>query len=311
MKDKGLFHTALCDLLEIEYPIIQGAMARIGGPALVAAVSNAGGLGVLPTWGVSPDKLRQSIAETRTLTKKPFGVNIVPIGQSFTESRANIVIDEGITIVTTGRGDPTTPVVSLLKRYNIKVLPVVPTARHAIRLEEEGADAIIASGSEGGGHIGDISSLPLIPLVADAVKIPVVAAGGISDSRGFVAALALGACGIQMGTRFYATREANANPSELSRILDASAEDTIVTTAVTGKPSRILYDQVTIKWLQLKKQTTTVKELPEDAIVGAGQVLGMIKEIEDTKDIIDRILKEAAIICHRIDLLAIAQDKKR
>ena len=311
MKDKGLFHTALCNLLGIEYPIIQGAMARIGGPALVAAVSNAGGLGVLPTWGVSPDKLRQSIAETRTLTKKPFGVNIVPIGQSFTESRANIVIDEGITIVTTGRGDPTTPVVSLLKRYNIKVLPVVPTARHAIRLEEEGADAIIASGSEGGGHIGDISSLPLIPLVADAVKIPVVAAGGISDSRGFVAALALGACGIQMGTRFYATREANANPSELSRILDASAEDTIVTTAVTGKPSRILYDQVTIKWLQLKKQTTTVKELPEDAIVGAGQVLGMIKEIEDTKDIIDRILKEAAIICHRIDLLAIAQDKKR
>ena len=321
MKDKNLFHTVLCDLLNIKYPIIQGAMTRVGGHRLVAAVSNAGGLGVLPTFGVSPEKLRRSIVETRALTDKPFAVNIVPIGRAFAESRAKIVIDEGIEIATTGRGDPTTPIVSMLKRHNIKVLPVVPTVRHAIRAVEEGADAVVASGCEAGGHVGTIASLPLIPLMIDAVKVPVVAAGGIGDSRGFVAALALGACGIQMGTRFYATHEADVSPSEKCSILEASEEDTVVVTMLSGKPIRVLLDQEIDKWLQLRKQGATDKELaalateirklarddPEKQPVIAGQISGMIRTIESAEDIINQTIEGAAAICHKLHLLAIAQ----
>ena len=321
MKDKNLFHTALCDLLSIKYPIIQGAMTRVGGPRLVAAVSNAGGLGVLPTFGVSPKKLRRYIAETRALTDKPFAVNIVPMGRAFTESRAKIVIDEGIEIVTTGRGDPTTPVVSLLKRCNIKVLPVVPTVRHAIRVVEEGADAVIASGCEAGGHVGTIASLPLIPSVIDAVKVPVVAAGGIGDSRGFVAALALGACGIQMGTRFYATHESDVGPSEKRSILEASQEDTVVETMLTGKPVRVLLDEEIDRLQQLRRQGVADKELaalatemlklarhdPEKQTVIAGQISGMIKTIESAEDIVNQTIEGAAAICHKLHLLAIAQ----
>jgi len=321
MKDENLFHTVLCDLLGIKYPIIQGAMTRVGGPRLVAAVSNAGGLGVLPTFGVSPEKLRQSIAETRTLTDRPFAVNIVPMGRAFTESRAKIVIDEGVDIATTGRGDPTTPIVSWLKQHNIKVLPVVPTVRHAIRVVEEGADAVIASGCEAGGHVGTIASLPLIPLVIDAVKVPVVAAGGIGDSRGFVAALALGACGIQMGTRFYATHEADVGPSEKRSILEASEEDTVVEAMLTGKPVRVLLDREIEKLLQLRKQGAADKELaafateirklsqrdPEKQTVVAGQISGMIKTIESAEDIINQIIEGATAICNKLHLLAGAQ----
>lgn len=315
--DKSLFHTALCDLLNIKYPIIQGAMGRVGGPRLVAAVSNAGGLGVLPTFGVSPEKLRRYIAETRTLTGKPFGVNIVPIGRAFTESRAKIVIDEGIDIVTTGRGDPTTPIVSMLKRHKIKVLPVVPTVRHAIRVEKEGADAIIASGNEGGGHVGTVSSLPLIPSVIDNVKVPVVAAGGIGDCRGFVAALALGACGVQIGTRFYAAHETDASISEKQRIVEASEEDAIIAPIMTAKPVRMLRDQHINEWLKLKERGASDEELaalaaeirkrardnPEAQLIAAGQVSGMIKTIESASDIINQIIEGAVAICRKLSEL--------
>ena len=309
-----MFHTRLCDLLGIEYPIIQGAMGFVGGPRLAAAASNAGGLGVLATWGISLDQLRRDIRETRSLTDKPFAVNIVPIGAAFTESRARLVIEEGVRIVTTGRGDPTTPIVRMLKEHGILVLPVVPTVRHALRLEAEGADAIIASGTEAGGHVGTVCSLPLIPQVVDAVKVPVVAAGGIGDARGFVAALALGACGIQMGTRFLVTHECGADLRQKQRIIEASEEDTVVSNLFTGKPVRVLRTPEVKELLRLAGEGVSRKDLwalmeemrqkaevnPEEMGVAAGQISGMIKSVESTADIISGIIKEAAVICRRL-----------
>lgn len=304
-----MFHTKLCDLLGIKYPIIQGALGGAGGPRLVAAVSNAGGLGVLATWGLTIDELRADIAQTRALTDKPFGVNIVPIGPAFTRNRAKTIIEEGVTIVTTGRGDPTTPIVSLLKEHGAKVLPVVPTVRHALRLEAEGADAIIASGSEAGGHVGTVASLALIPQVVDAVNIPVVAAGGIADARGFVTALALGACGIQMGTRFLASHESIADLRQKQQVLEASEEDTLVTTILTGKPVRVIKTPGLEEWLRHRQEEATHEAGPmsrserEDTGyigVAAGQISGMIRSIESAEDIITRVIEEAREICRRL-----------
>ena len=202
-----MFHTDLCDLLSIRFPILQGAMQGAGGPVLAAAVSNAGGLGVLPTFGGTEKQLRDDITVTQMLTKRPFGVNIIAIGPAFTESRARIVVEMDVPIVTTGRGDPGTPIVQMLRQSGITVVPVVPSVAHALRVEEEGADAIVASGTEAGGHVGQVATLPLVPQVVDAVNVPVIAAGGFADGRGFLAALALGASGVQFGTRFIASPE--------------------------------------------------------------------------------------------------------
>jgi len=281
-------------------------MGGAGGPRLVAAVSNAGGLGVLATWGLTIDELRADIARTRALTNKPFGVNITPISPAFTRSRAATLIEEGVTIVTTGRGDPTQPVVSLLKEHGTTVLPVVPTVRHALRVEAEGADAIIASGCEAGGHVGTVASLALIPQVVDAVSIPVVAAGGIADARGFVAALTLGACGIQMGTRFLASQESIAGPEQKLQVLKASEEDTLVTTLLTGKPVRVIKTPGLEDRLRRGLETKTptggsmrpiAGEDTENMGVAAGQISGMIKSIESAEDIIKGIVEEAEEIC--------------
>ncbi len=159
--DRGPFYTELCRLLGIRHPIIQGALGGVGSPALAAAVSNAGGLGVLPTWGVSLEQLRRNIRHTRELTPRPFGVNITPIGPGFARTRTESIVDEGVGIVTTGRADPRQPIVSFLKEHGAKVMAVVPTVRHALRLEAQGVDAVVASGSEAGGHVGRVATLPL------------------------------------------------------------------------------------------------------------------------------------------------------
>lgn len=287
-------------------------MGGAGGSRLVAAVSNAGGLGVLATWGITIEQLRADISQTRALTDKPFGVNIVPIGPAFTESRVRTVVEEGVTIVTTGRGDPTAPIISLLKGHGIKVLPVVPTVRHALRLEAEGADAIIASGSEAGGHVGTVASLPLIPQVVDAVNIPVVAAGGIADARGFVTALALGACGIQMGTRFLASHESLADPRQKQQVLKATEEDTLVTPMLTGKPVRVIKTPGLEERLRQRQQEASPEpgqerrqtgEDDEYAGVAAGQISGMIRSVDSTENIIRGIIEEAEEICRRLAYL--------
>ena len=307
---ESVFHTKLCDLLGIKYPIIQGAMAYFGGPELSAAVSNAGGLGILPTWAVSLDQLRESIQKIRTLTSNPFGVNIVPLGQGFAQSRAEVVIEEGVTIVTTGRGDPREPIVSLLKSHGIKVLGVVPNVRLALRLEAEGVDAIVASGCEAGGHVGSVSTLPLIPQVVDSVKVPVVTAGGIADERGFLAALILGACGIQMGTRFLVSNEAQTSIKQRQKIIEVSDEGTIITSLYTGKPTRVLktleleeyqrHEQAGASVEELKNLAKeTIMKVREDTEMGAislGQIAGLVKSVQSVKEIIEDIIGRAANI---------------
>ena len=196
-----MFHTAICDLLGLRVPILQGAMQGGGGVELVAAVAEAGGLGVLPTFGGTDQKLRSDIAAVRRLTARPFGVNIMPMGRGITERCVATCIELDVPVVTTGRADPGEHAVRQLKDAGIKVVSVIPTVEHARRMEAEGVDAVVASGTEAGGHVGTIATLPLVPMVVDAVQIPVVAAGGIADGRGFLAAVALGAVGIQMGTR--------------------------------------------------------------------------------------------------------------
>jgi len=290
-------------------------MAGIGGPSLVAAVSNAGGLGVLPTWTLPLDQLQGSIRRVRELTVKPFAVNITPLSSEFTRTRAEVVVEEEVGIVTTGRGDPRHPIVSFLKAHGVKVIGVVPSVKLALRLEKEGVDALVASGCEGGGHVGSVSTMALVPQVVDAVKIPVVAAGGITDFRGFVAALALGACGIQIGTRFMATAESEASPAEKQKIIEAGDEDTVVSTVFTGKPTRTLHSPELSKVLNGIETGTNSEELkaqirelrkkkrdkhPDFTSVACGQGVGLIKQIMKAEEVIKDFMEGADALCRRL-----------
>jgi len=314
-----MFHTVLCDMLQIRYPILMGAMQGAGKPRLVAAVSEAGGLGVLPTFGETEADLLRQIAETRALTDKPFGVNITPVGRAFTEKRAAICIDQKIPVVTTGLGDPGPDAVAAMRSQGIKVIPVVPTVRHALRVEAEGADAIVASGTEGGGHVGMVATLPLVPQVVDAVQVPVVAAGGIGDGRGFLAALALGAVGAQLGTRLICTPEAEDSGWYKQAILATSEEGTIVSKALTGKTTRAFatpevraYEAARLRGLSpeaLKPYERAVRqgrkkgeayEGTRQAVVG--QICGMLKDDSDIKpvaQVIEEMIQQAAAIARR------------
>lgn len=309
-----MFHTVLCDMLGIRYPLLMGAMQGAGKPRLVAAVSEAGGLGVLPTFGESEADLLRQIAETRALTDKPFGVNITPVGRAFTEKRAAICIEQNIPVVTTGLGDPGPDAVGAMRSHGIKVIPVVPTVRHALRVEAEGADAVVASGTEGGGHVGHVSTLPLVPQVVDAVKVPVVAAGGIGDGRGFLAALALGAVGAQLGTRLICTPEAQDPGWYKQAILDTNEEGTVITKALTGKTTRAFatpevraYEDARMRGLSpedLKPYERTVRqgrkkgadyEGTRQAVVG--QICGLLKDESDIKPVaqlFEEIIRDAA-----------------
>jgi enoyl-[acyl-carrier protein] reductase II len=314
-----MFHTEICDLLGIEYPILQGAMQGAGGPRLVAAVCEAGGLGVLPTFGGNEATLREDIERTRALTGRPFGVNITPIGRAFTESRARICVEMRVPIVTTGRGDPGLRIVEMLKNAGIIVLPVVPSVKHAIRVEAEGADAIVASGSEAGGHVGTVATLPLVPQVVDAVKVPVIAAGGIADARGFLAAFALGARGVQLGTRLIATPESEAPRGAKERILAAAETDTLVTSLLTGKPVRTLatgalsdYERARLRGESAERQA----ELREvfraqsggkgegEHTYAAGQISGMIRDVRPVREIFLEMMQGAAALAARLTATA-------
>jgi enoyl-[acyl-carrier protein] reductase II len=314
-----LFRTVLCDLLGIPHPILQGAMQGAGGPRLAAAVSEAGGLGVLPTFGGTEKQLRSDIEQTRKLTERPFGVNITPMGPAFTESRAKVAIELEVPIVTTGRGDPGTSIVARLKRAGIVVVPVVPSVLHALRVQEEGADAVVASGCEAGGHVGTVSTLPLVPQVVDAVSIPVVAAGGIADGRGFLAALALGGCGIQLGTRLICSVESEAAPGFKQRVLEAAETDTLVTEALTGKTVRTIAtpglreyeaarlagaDASRLDELKRSLRSATRSGRSEDYPAVAGQVSGLVRNVPPVREIIDGILADAAAAARRLDVLA-------
>lgn len=315
-----MFHTAVCDLLGIRVPILQGAMQGGGGVELVAAVSSAGGLGVLPTFGGTDKKLRQDIAAVRARTSQPFGVNIMPMGRGITERCVATCIELAIPVVTTGRADPGEEAVSKLKKAGIKVVSVIPTVEHAKRMEAEGVDAVVASGTEAGGHVGTIATMPLVPMVVDAVKIPVLAAGGIGDARGFLAAFALGAQGIQMGTRFMATAESDLNEWGRSRLLQMRETDTVVTRAMTGATVRCIatpeiaaYEDALARhapdtdvqaFLRAVRAGRNAEEKDQKRQSAAGQIAGMIHDLPPVATLIDGILEEAAQLAERMPKMA-------
>ena len=315
-----MFHTVICDLLGIRYPILQGAMQGGGGVDLVAAVSEAGGLGVLPTFGGTDEKLRADIDGVRARTTRPFGVNIMPMGRGITERCAATCIELGVPIVTTGRADPGRQVVHRLKAAGIKVVSVIPTVEHARRMEAEGVDAVVASGSEAGGHVGSVATLPLVPQVVDAVTIPVLAAGGIGDGRGFLAAFALGAVGIQMGTRFMATTESDLNDWGRTQLLAMRETDTIVTRAMTGAtvrcirtPEIVAYEEALARHAdaaevtELKRRVRGSRNEESKADrrqSAAGQVAGMIHDVVTVRDLIEGMLAEAAQLAERMPAAA-------
>ena len=301
-----LLKPPICELLGIEYPIIQGGMVFLATAELVAAVSNAGGLGVL-TSNHQPDWVREQIRLTRRLTDKPFGINVTLISP-FVKEIMEIVLEERIPIVATGGGDPS-GYVPELKAAGLKVMPVVSSVAHAKRLEKLGIDAVVAEGMESGAHIGELTTMALVPQVVDSVKIPVVAAGGIADGRGLVAALALGAQAVQMGTRFICAEECGAHPKFKQRILDSDDHATVVIRLSKGRPMRCLGSERAQEFLAAERGGASKEGYPfEEIYLGmvegevngglmmAGQSVSLIKEVKTAKEIIDQIMAEAEAI---------------
>ena len=302
-----MLKTAICDLFDIEYPIIQGGMAHVATVELVSAVSNAGGLGFIGAGAAEADWVREQIRLTRQQTDKPFGVNILLISP-FAQQVIDVVLEEKVAVVTTGAGNPG-PYIPRFKEVGIKVMPVVASVALARRLERAGADAFVAEGMESGGEIGQITTMALVPQVVDSVKIPVVAAGGIADGRGLAAALALGAQGVQMGTRFVCSEECIAHPDYKQAILAASDRSTVISGQSTGYPVRALENKLTHEFLEKENSEISIEDLMEFGVgrvrlgliegdlengtLLAGQIAGMIKEIKPVKVIIEEMVAEA------------------
>jgi enoyl-[acyl-carrier protein] reductase II len=310
-----LIKTKICDLLNIKYPILQGGMAWISTAELVSAVSNAGGLGIIGSGNMEPDLVREEIRKVKSLTDKPFGVNIY-FFSPYAEEVMNVVIEERVPVVTTGAGNPG-KFIPRLKEKGIKIFPLVSSVSLAKRLEKLGVDGVIAEGMECGGHIGEITTMALVPQVVSAVNIPVIAAGGIADGRGFVAALALGAQGIQMGTRFIASIECRAHENYKIEILKAKDRDTVITGLSTRHPVRVIYNKLAREFLEMEKRGISIEELEkfgtgrlksavidgdiEYGSVMAGQISGLISDIKSVKDIIEDIVKEAEEILKKLN----------
>ena len=302
--------TRLCELLGIEYPIIQGGMAWVATSELAAAVSEAGGLGVIAAGGAPADVVRDEIKKARTLTDKPFGVNVM-LMSPFADDVMQMLLEEKPAVVITGAGNPGKYVESL-KNAGIKVMPVVASAMLAKRLEKSGVDAIIAEGTEAGGHIGELTTMVLIPQVCDAVDIPVVAAGGIADARGVVAAVALGADGVQVGTRFICSDECIAHENYKNAVIKAKERDAVVTGRSTGAPVRALKNKLTREYEKLEKEGADREAIEALGVGGlkraflegdtetgslmAGQSAAMVKAIEPCAEIIKELFDDSGVI---------------
>lgn len=301
-----MLRTVLCELLGIKYPIIQGGMAWVATGELAAAVSEAGGLGIIGAGNAPPESVLREIKKVRSITDQPFGVNIA-LFSPYVESLIDMVVAERVPVITTGAGNPGKYLLRL-KEAGIKVIPVVASVALAKRLERAGVDAVIAEGMESGGHIGDVTTMVLVPQIVDAVNIPVIAAGGIADGRGFVAALALGAAGIQMGTRFICASECTAHPNYKQAILDAGDRDTVVT-GYPGHLVRVLKNKLSRQYEELMRKGASPEELNElganklraavvegDIVNGsvmAGQCAAMVKGIEPARVLVYNIVTEA------------------
>ena len=296
--------TRITDLLGIEYPIIQGGMAWVAEHTLAAAVSNAGGAGIIAGGNAPIDYLREQIRLCKEKTDKPFGVNVMLMSPNAADL-AQLCIDEKVAFVTTGAGNPGT-YVAAWKEAGIKVIPVVPSVALAKRMEKSGADAVIAEGTESGGHIGENTTMCLVPQVVDAVSIPVIAAGGIADGRGMAASFMLGAEGVQIGTRFLASEECQIHPVFKDLVIKEKDTDSVVTGRYTGHPCRNVKTKFAKKLANGEKDGTLSPEEFENLTVGAlrravvegdlesgsflcGAIAGMINDIKPCADIVKEI----------------------
>lgn len=302
--------TEICELLGIEYPIIQGGMAWVAEYHLAAAVSEAGGLGLIGAASAPVEWVREQVREVKKLTKKPFGVNIMLMSPN-ADDVAKVIVEEGVPVVTTGAGNPE-KYMNMWKGAGVKVIPVVASVAMAKRMERCGADAVIAEGTEAGGHIGETTTMVLVPQIVDGVSVPVIAAGGIADGRGMAAAFMLGARGVQMGTHFVVAKESMVHDNYKKCIIKAKDIDSRVTGRTTGHPVRALRNQMTKEYLRLEKEGASFEELEMLTLGGlrkavvegdvmsgsvmAGQIAGLIKEEMSCEALIQKLVKETDML---------------
>lgn len=303
-----MINTKICELLGIRYPIFQGGMAWVADAALAAAVSNAGGLGIIAAMNMNGEQLRAEIGRLREVCDKPFGVNVMLMSPHAAEV-ADVIVEESVPVVTTGAGNPLTYMKKWIEA-GVKVIPVVASVALAQMVAKRGAAAVVAEGGESGGHIGEANTMALVPQVADGVDIPVIAAGGIADGRGYAAALMLGAEGIQMGTRFLVAKECNIHPNFKAKVLKAGDSSTMVSGRRLGHPVRSLKTPFARKFAELEKDpSVTDEQLSEfgagalrkavtegDDVNGAfmcGQVAGLVKSEQSCKEILEEITAQA------------------
>lgn len=302
-------------LLNIKYPIIQGGMANIATGAFAAAVSNAGGLGIIAAGALTKEELKKEISICKSLTTKPFGINVM-LMSPYVDEIMDLIIEENIKVVTTGAGSPG-KYIPKLKEHNVLVIPVVPSVALAKRMEKMGADALIVEGMEAGGHVSEQTTMALIPQVKDNVNIPIIAAGGIGDARGFVASLALGASGIQIGTVLLASEECPIHQNYKDAVLKAKDTDTVITGRSLNAPVRILKNKMARSYLELEKEAKDRMELEkltlgglkravfegdmENGSVMMGQIAGLVKEIRPVKAILEDIYGKANAVMKEIE----------
>lgn len=303
-----MLKSKICDLLQIEYPVFQGGMAWVADACLAAAVSEAGGLGIIAAMNMNGDRLREEIRKAKALTSKPFGVNVM-LMSPYASEVADVVIEEGVPVITTGAGNPL-PFMKKWTEAGIKVIPVVASVALAQMVAKRGAVAVVAEGGESGGHIGEANTMPLVPQVVDALNIPVIAAGGIADGRGVAAAFMLGAEGVQMGTRFLVAKECRIHENYKQKVLKANDTGTVVGGRKTGHPVRALKSPFTKAYAELEKDPTASEETLTSFGAGAlrlaaeegdlekgsflcGEVAGLVKKEQMCREIIEEIIGEA------------------
>lgn len=297
-------------LLNIKYPIIQGAMANIATAEFAACVSQCGGLGIIATGSLSAEQARTEIQKCKQLTNQPFGVNIM-LMNPYASEIVDVIIEEGVPVVTTGAGNPGA-YMAKFKEAGIKVFPVVPSVGLAKRMERAGADALIVEGGESGGHVGEMTTMALVPQVVDAVNIPVIAAGGIADGRGMIAAFALGACGVQVGTCLLVADECPIHDNYKEAVMKARDTDTVVTGKSVNTPVRSLKNQMTREYLKLEGHIESREELEKLTLGGLrkavhdgdvktgsvmmGQIAGMIKEKKPMQQILNEMMESTEAV---------------
>ncbi|MDE6357072.1 MAG: enoyl-[acyl-carrier-protein] reductase FabK [Eubacteriales bacterium] len=301
----------ICDILGIKYPIFQGAMAWVSDASLAAAVSNAGGLGIIAGGNAPGEIVREEIKKAKTLTDKPFAVNIMLLSP-FADEVVKAVCEEGVKVVTTGAGNPA-KYMDLFNEHNIAVIPVIPSVAIAQKMEKIGAKAVIAEGMEAGGHIGKLTTMALVPQVVDAVNIPVIAAGGIADGRGCAAGFMLGASGVQVGTRFLVANECTIHENYKNKVIEAKDIDSVITGQITGHPVRVLRNKLSRLYDKVEKeeqrkdkpdiqriedlgkgalQKATREGDVENGSIMAGQIAGMVCKKQSCQEIINELVKE-------------------